>query len=126
VTGSPPVVDHRLDPTGGAALRRSPAQPVDGPADVLGLHEDLSALGRVAAGVARRLEAVSGLRAGGRQALIAVSEGAAHPRAVARRTGPVAQAGAATVESLVQQGLLRRHRHAAATAGLRPAHPLGA
>lgn len=113
MSGSSTVVDHCLDRTGGADLRRFPAPPLDELTDVLGLHDDLSALGQVVDALARRLDAASGLRAGELQALVAVSEGAAHPRAVARRTGQVDQAGAATVDSLVQRGLLRRHRHPA-------------
>ena len=95
------------------ALLRAPVQPVDGLGDVLGLLDELSALGRVVDGLSSQLEEVSGLRAGELQALVAVSEGAAHPRAVARRTGQVDDAGTATVEALVQRGLLGRHRHPA-------------
>ncbi|MBB3674566.1 hypothetical protein [Modestobacter versicolor] len=116
MTTAPSVVDRCLDRVDVGELLRAPAQPVDGLADVLGLLDDLSALGRVVDGVARRLDVVSGLRSGELQALAAVAEGAVHPRAVARRTGQVDEAGAATVESLVQRGLLGRHRHPASPA----------
>jgi DNA-binding MarR family transcriptional regulator len=101
-----------------AELSRTPLHPVDGLTDVLGLLDDLTALGRVVDGLARRLDDVSGVRAGELQALVAVAEGAEHPRAVARRTGQVDEAGLATVDQLVRRGLLGRHRH--------PASPVGA
>jgi DNA-binding MarR family transcriptional regulator len=94
-------------------LVRSPAEPVDRLGDVLGLFDELSALTRTGEALARRLEAVSGLRSGEVQALAAVADGADHPRAVARRTGQVDEAAAATVGSLVRRGLLGRHRHPA-------------
>ena len=105
------VLDECLAGVDVGDLLRAPVQPVEGLGDVLGLLGELSALGRVVDGLSSRLEAVSGLRAGELQALVAVSEGAAHPRAVARRTGQVDEAGTATVEALVQRGLLGRHRH---------------
>ncbi|WP_369138879.1 MarR family winged helix-turn-helix transcriptional regulator [Modestobacter versicolor] len=120
MTAAPTVVDSCLDRADVTQLLRSPDRPVDGLTDVLGLLDDLSALGRVVDGVARRLDAVHGLRAGELQALVAVAEGAAHPRAVARRTGQVDEAGAATVGSLVQRGLLQRHRHPASPADEAP------
>ena len=94
-------------------LVRSPAQPVDRLEEVLGLLDELSELARAGEALARRLEAVSGLRTGELQALAAVADGADHPRAVARRTGQVDEAAAVTVGSLVQRGLLGRHRHPA-------------
>ena len=97
-------------------LVRSPVEPVDRLGEVLGLLDELSALGRAGEVLARRLEAVSGLRSGEVQALAAVADGADHPRAVARRTGQVDEAAAATVRSLVQRGLLGRHRHPASRA----------
>jgi DNA-binding MarR family transcriptional regulator len=100
-----------------AELERSSAGPVDGLTDVFDLLDDLAGLGRVVDGLSRRLVGVSGLRAGELQALIAVAEGAEHPRAVARRTGQVDEAGPATVAALVRRGLLGRHRHPASPAG---------
>ena len=96
-----------------AELVRSPAGPVDRLGDVLDLFDQLTGLARAGEELARRLEAVSGLRAGELQALAAVAEGASHARAVARRTGQVDDAGEATVGALVQRGLLARHRHPA-------------
>jgi DNA-binding MarR family transcriptional regulator len=98
-------------------LVRSPAEPADRLGEVLGLLDELSELARAGETLARRLEAVSGLRTGELQALAAVADGADHPRAVARRTGQVDEAAAATVGSLVQRGLLGRHRHPASPAG---------
>jgi DNA-binding MarR family transcriptional regulator len=97
---------------------RSPAQALDGGVTaVLGLLDDLTHLGQVVEGLARRLDGVSGLRAGELQALVAVAEGAEHPRAVARRTGQVDAAGPATVQALVRRGLLQWHRHPASPDG---------
>ena len=112
--GVAPVVDRPRPGTEVAELVRSPARPVEGLTDVLGLLDDLAQLGRVVDVLARRLDGGSGLRAGELQALVAVSEGAEHPRAVARRTGQVDEAGLATVAALVRRGLLARHRHPAA------------
>jgi DNA-binding MarR family transcriptional regulator len=107
------VLDGCGPGAGIAGLRRTPTRPVDGVTEVLGLLDDLTQLGRVVDGLARRLDGVSGLRAGELQALVAVAEGAEHPRAVARRTGQVDDAGLATVSALVRRGLLQRHRHPA-------------
>jgi DNA-binding MarR family transcriptional regulator len=113
VTGAPSVLDGCAAGTDVTEVLRTTTRPGDGLTDVLGLLDDLTQLGRVVDGLARRLEGVSGLRAGELQALVAVSEGAEHPRAVARRTGQVDEAGPATVAALVRRGLLRRHRHPA-------------
>jgi DNA-binding MarR family transcriptional regulator len=101
-----------------AELDRFPADPVSGLTDVFDLLDDLTELGRVVDGLVRRLEGVSGLRAGELQALLAVAEGAEHPRAVARRTGQVDQAARATVQALVRRGLLQAHRPPASTEGV--------
>jgi DNA-binding MarR family transcriptional regulator len=114
VTGS--VLEGSVTGADVAELLRSPARPVEGVADLLGLLDDLTELGEVVDGLARRLEGVSGLRAGELQALVAVSEGAGHPRAVARHTRQVDEAGLATVEALVRRGLLGRHWHPASPA----------
>lgn len=44
-------------------------------------------------------------------ALLAISNGAEHPRAVAVETGQVDAAAAATVEALLERGLIARHHH---------------
>ncbi len=100
-----------------AGLLRSPAEPVDRLGEVLDLVEELTGLARAGEELARRIESVSGLRAGELQALAAVADGASHPRAVARRTGQVDEAGEATVGALLQRGLLARHRHPDAPPG---------
>jgi DNA-binding MarR family transcriptional regulator len=118
VTRATSVLDGCAVGSDVAGPLRSPATaPDDGVAAVLGLLDDLTHLGRVVEGLARRLDGVSGLRAGELQALVAVAEGAEHPRAVARRTGQVDGAGPATVQALVRRGLLQWHRHPASTDG---------
>jgi DNA-binding MarR family transcriptional regulator len=118
MTGAGSVLDGRSVGADLVGPLRSPARaPADGVADVLGLLDDLTRLGRVVEGLARRLDGVSGLRAGELQALVAVAEGAEHPRAVARRTGQVDEAGQATVQALARRGLLRWHRHPASPHG---------
>jgi DNA-binding MarR family transcriptional regulator len=67
-----------------------------------------------------RVEALIGLRLGELQVLLAISEGADHPRAVASGAGQVTAAVSATVEALVKQSLVGRHHHPAAPAGSDP------
>lgn len=97
----------------GADLVRS-APPAERLGEVLDLLDELADLGRAVDGVARQVEAATGLRSGELQVLAAVSEGAAHPRAIARSAGQVDGAAAVTVQALVRRGLLRRRPHPAA------------
>jgi DNA-binding MarR family transcriptional regulator len=77
------------------------------------LTDVVRATDRVLAGV----EDATGLRRGELAALLAVDGGARHPRAVARRSGQVDDAGDATTAALVRRGLLRRGRHPDAPPG---------
>ncbi|WP_029431798.1 hypothetical protein [Blastococcus sp. URHD0036] len=84
---------------------------------VLELADELTDVFRATDRVVERVEEATGLRRGELAALLAVAEGARHPRAVARRSGQVDDAGDATTEALLRRGLLRRGRHPAAPAG---------
>ena len=88
--------------------------PVDRLGEVLDLLDELAELGRAVDGLTRQVETATGLRSGELQVLAAVSEGAAHPRSIARRTGQVVGAAAVTVDVLARRGLLRRLPHPAA------------
>jgi len=79
--------------------------------EVLGLLDELTDVARVSEGMFRGLEQVTGLRAGEVYVLLAVAHGASPVREVARRIGELDDAAGATVESLIQRGLLaRNHR----------------
>ena len=79
--------------------------------EVLGLLDELTEVARVSEGLFRGVEQVTGLRAGEMYVLLAVSHGANPVREVARRIGKLDDAAGATVESLIQRGLLaRNHR----------------
>ncbi|MGY1739392.1 MULTISPECIES: hypothetical protein [unclassified Blastococcus] len=101
-------------------------RPADGPsarlATALQLADELADVARATDRVAARIEQVTGLRRGELAALLAVDEGARHPRAVARRSGQVDDAGDATIQALLRRGLLRRGRGpgAAHRAGAEP------
>jgi DNA-binding MarR family transcriptional regulator len=91
-------------------VRPGPAGRIAG---VLGLLDELTDLARAGTSLRRRLEGLTGLRTGELQALVAVADGAAHPRAVAAATRQVDDAAAATVGSLLRRGLLSRSAGAA-------------
>src|SRR5699024_4133458 len=57
------------------------------------------------------VERLTGMRLGEIQCLVAVAEGADHHRGIARTTGQVDAAAAATVAALVRKGALGRHHH---------------
>jgi hypothetical protein len=78
---------------------------------ILELLDDVLEIDRASAGVFGWVEELTGMRIGALQALLAISQGADHPRAVALRTGQVDAATTATVETLVQRGLVHRHHH---------------
>ncbi|WP_345382660.1 hypothetical protein [Pseudonocardia yuanmonensis] len=82
--------------------------------DVLELADQLDRLIRPT-GMLWRIEAMTGLRLGELEALLAVSEGADHARAVARATRQPEAAAAATVQTLLQRALVGRHHHPAAS-----------
>ena len=84
---------------------------------VLQLADELTDVSRATDRVLARVEEATGLRRGELAALRAVDQGARHPRAVARRSGQVDDAGDVTTEALVRRGLLRRGRHPAAPPG---------
>ena len=84
---------------------------------VLELLDELTELAEAGEGLRRRVEQVMGLRAGELRVLVAVSRGAAHPRAVAGETGQADEAAGATLEALVHRGLLSRHGHRNSPAG---------
>lgn len=87
--------------------------PHGGVEGILGLADDLDRMGRAGAGLSRRVETVTGLRTGELQVLATISAGADHPRAVAAATGEIVEAVEATVDSLLQRGLVGRHAHVA-------------
>ncbi|MGY1772062.1 hypothetical protein [Blastococcus sp. SYSU D00813] len=95
--------------------------PLEAPGDrlvtVLQLADELADVARGAARVVARVEQATGLRRGELAALVAVDEGAQHPRAVARRSGQVDDAGDVTTEALLRRGLLRRSAHPDAPSG---------
>ncbi len=97
------------------------ARPADVPGarldTVLQLADELSGVLRATDRVVARVEEATGLRRGELAALLAVDQGARHPRAVARHSGQVDDAGDATTEALLRRGLLRRGRHPGAPAG---------
>lgn len=78
---------------------------------VLQLADELAEVANGASQVVSRVEQATGLRRGELAALTAVDEGAWHPRAVARRSGQVDDAGDPTTEALLRRGLLRRSTH---------------
>jgi hypothetical protein len=73
---------------------------------VLGLMDELTLLAGAGEEVRRRVEDLTGLRSGELQALLAVADGADGSAAVARATGQVDDAAAATVEALRRRGLV--------------------
>ncbi|TDE91605.1 hypothetical protein EXU48_15790 [Occultella glacieicola] len=60
---------------------------------------------------------MTGMRAGELQVLVAVEDGAEHPRAIAALTGQLPEAAEVTVKALVARGLLGRHAHPADPSG---------
>lgn len=74
--------------------------------EVLGLLDELTEVARVSEGLFRGVEQVTGLRAGEVHVLLAVAHGTSAVREVARRIGELDDAAGATVESLIQRGLL--------------------
>lgn len=79
--------------------------------DTLGLLDDLEQINQISQQVLQQVQNLTGLRIGEMQTLLAISEGADHPRAIATATGQVKEAAAATVDSLVRRGLADRHAH---------------
>lgn len=82
--------------------------------DTLGLLDDLEQINQISQQVLQQVQNLTGLRIGEMQTLLAIADGAEHPRAIAEATGQVKEAAAATVESLVRRGLVDRHAHDAA------------
>ncbi|MGO1974022.1 MAG: MarR family winged helix-turn-helix transcriptional regulator [Propionibacteriaceae bacterium] len=79
--------------------------------DILGLLDDLEQINQISNQVLQQVQNLTGLRIGEMQALLAIADGADHPRAVAAATGQIKEAAAATVDSLVRRGLVDRHAH---------------
>ncbi|MEO8556853.1 MAG: hypothetical protein ABI474_09295 [Actinomycetota bacterium] len=77
--------------------------------EVLGLLDELTKVARASEGLFRGVEQVTGLRAGEVHVLLACAYGASAVRDVARRIGELDDAAGATVESLIQRGLLARN-----------------
>lgn len=88
--------------------------------DILELLDDLAVINRASEGLLRQVQELTGLRLGELQGLLAISQGAEHPRAVAAATGQVDEAATATLESLRVRGLIARHRHPEAPQGAAP------
>lgn len=108
-----------MKPAGQDRPRRDDADPdrIDPIGDVFGLLDDVVALEAAQQQLRQRVDAMTGLRAGELSALLAISNGAEHPRAVASDTGQVHAAAAVTVEALIERGLVGRHHHPHAPAG---------
>ena len=107
----------RRDPQPPDAADPTPSDPLG---NVTGLLDDIVVINSVSAALLRHVEALIGLRIGELQALLAISEGADHPRTVASNTGQITAAATATVEALVERSLVGRHHHPAAPAGSDP------
>lgn len=102
-----------MDQPGADRQRRDvvPA-PSDGEvAEILALFDDIAEINRASTELLDRVETLTGLRLGELQALVAISQGADHPRAIARRTSQVDAAAAATTQTLIRRGLVGRHHH---------------
>ncbi|MBZ2198185.1 MarR family winged helix-turn-helix transcriptional regulator [Occultella gossypii] len=84
---------------------------------ILGLTDVLGRIGQAGMALTHRIESVTGVRAGELQVLVAVEDGAEHPRAIAAVTGQLPEAAEVTVKALVARGLLNRHAHPADTSG---------
>lgn len=84
----------------------APAVPGSSITGVLTLMDELAGLAGAGEGLFRRLEELTGLRAGELHALLAVADGADRSEAVAETTGQVDDAAAATVTSLRRRGLV--------------------
>ncbi len=95
--------------------------PGDRLGDILELLDDLAAINRMSEGLLRQVQQLTGMRLGELQGLLAVAQGADHPRAVALATGQVDEAATATLESLISRGLVGRHRHPSAPEHAEPA-----
>ncbi|UNX53671.1 MarR family winged helix-turn-helix transcriptional regulator [Georgenia sp. TF02-10] len=101
------------------AIRRSiPSAEVH---ESLDLAERMLALTGARADLLPTTEELLGLRSGEIQTLTAVAGGCDHPRSIARRTGQLDAAAVVTVDSLVERGLLARHRDVRAPANADPA-----
>jgi hypothetical protein len=74
--------------------------------DVLALHDELSGLARASARLRHGMEAVTGLRHGELEALVAVADGATDASALGAATGQVDDAARATAATLVDRGLV--------------------
>lgn len=79
--------------------------------DVLDVAEEAQFLATAREEIFGGVERLTSMRLGEIQTLVAVAEGAEHYRQVARATGQVDAAAAATVDALVRKGALARHRH---------------
>ena len=95
--------------------------PGDRLGDILELLDDLAAINRMSEGLLHQVQQLTGMRLGELQALLAVAQGADHPRAVAVATGQVDEAATATLESLIGRGLVGRHPHPNAPEQAEPA-----
>lgn len=93
------------------------AVPTTAVGEILALADELARIGSAGTQLARRIESVTGLRAGEVQVLAAVDAGSVHPRGIAEVIGQVVEAAEATVSALVERGLLGRHAHASDPAG---------
>ena len=103
-------VDHP-DPLDHAVRELVDLPPSGNLSEILGLLDDLEQINTISDQVLQQVQNMTGLRIGEMQALLAVANGADHPRAVAAATGQIKEAAAATVDSLVRRGLVDRHFH---------------
>lgn len=93
------------------------AVPTTGVGEILALADELTRIGSAGTQLARRIEAITGLRGGQVQVLAAVDAGSEHPRGIAEVIGQVVEAAEATTSGLVERGLLARHAHSADPSG---------
>lgn len=93
------------------------AVPTTGVGEILALADELTRIGSAGTQLARRIEAVTGLRGGEVQVLAAVDAGSVHPRGIAEVIGQLVEAAEATVSALVERGLLAHHAHASDPSG---------
>lgn len=107
-----PGTTHEIGPS-----RVREAVPTTAVGEILGLADELTRIGSAGTQLARRIESVTGLRGGEVQVLAAVDAGSVHPRGIAEVIGQVVEAAEATVNALVERGLLGRHAHTSDPAG---------
>src|SRR5690625_2574632 len=80
------------------------AVPTTAVGEILALADELTRIGSAGTELARRIESVTGLRAGEVQVLAAVDAGSVHPRGIAEVIGQVVEVAGGRVGALVARG----------------------